>query len=148
MGTVTSPAELKVLPKQKTAMASDGANVKPSRTSLPPSPLPLEEDHDDHISNHHKLTKFHGRKHKKRKHKSQEMTPPSKPVMNRISDDSVMVRWTVPPNSGYPIQFFKVQYKEISKRSSRWMTIDEDIPPHIHSYEVKDLKVGHAYRYD
>jgi len=74
------------------------------------------------------------------------MTPPSKPVMNRISDDSIMVRWSVPANEGYPIQFFKVQYKEISKRNARWMTIDDDIPPHIHSYEVRDLKVGHAYR--
>lgn len=75
------------------------------------------------------------------------MTPPSKPTINRLSDDSVMIRWDVPPNSGYPIQFFKIQYKEVSKKSSRWMTIDDDIAPHINSYEVRDLRVGQAYRF-
>lgn len=76
-----------------------------------------------------------------------DMTPPSKPTINRLSDDSVMIRWEVPPNSGYPIQFFKIQYKEVSRKNSRWMTIDDDIAPHINSYEVRDLRVGHAYRF-
>lgn len=75
------------------------------------------------------------------------MTPPSKPTINRLSDESVMIRWEVPPNSGYPIQFFKIQYKELTRKTSRWMTIDEDIPPHVHSFEVRDLRVGHAYRF-
>jgi len=75
-----------------------------------------------------------------------DMIPPSRPTVNRISDHSVMARWTVADNGGYPIQFFKVQYKEVGKRRSKWMTIDDDIPPHIHSYEIRDLEVGHAYK--
>lgn len=58
-----------------------------------------------------------------------------------------MIRWEVPPNSGYPIQFFKIQYKELNRKTSRWMTIDDDIPPHVQSYEVRDLRLGHAYRF-
>ena len=58
-----------------------------------------------------------------------------------------MVRWSVPENNGYPIQFFKIQYKDLSiKGNAGWMTIDDDIPPHIYSYEVGELMVGHAYK--
>jgi hypothetical protein len=152
MGTVFSPVEVRVLPTKSTALLSSFNITRPTNV-LPPTAI-LKEDtsSSDPSSEHdhqHKM-KFHRGKHsnnnKRRKHKGQEMTPPSKPVMNRVSDDSVMVRWTVPPNTGYPIQFFKIQYKELNKKSSRWMTIDDDIPPHIHSYEVRDLKVGHSYR--
>lgn len=41
------------------------------------------------------------------------MIPPTKPHITRLSDESVMVRWNVPPNDGLPIQFFKVQYREL-----------------------------------
>jgi hypothetical protein len=152
MGSVTSPAEVRVMPKQ---------SIQRTNGILPPTAI-LKEDLDDEEGqdeeellhpqqhhHHHKFHKGHGNGNgKRRKHggKGQEMTPPSKPVVNRVSDDSVMVRWTVPPNSGYPIQFFKIQYRDVSKRGSRWMTIDDDIPPHIHSYEVRDLKVGHVYK--
>ncbi|CAG7724534.1 unnamed protein product, partial [Allacma fusca] len=143
MGSVTSPAELKVLPKMITSMANDSTDLDETVSSVTP-PVTRHHHGENH---HHKNIKFHRGKHKRRKHKGQDMIPPSRPEMNRISDESVMIRWSVPPNSGYPIQFFKIQYKEVSKRNSRWMTIDDDIPPHIHSYEVRDLRVGHAYRF-
>lgn len=75
------------------------------------------------------------------------MIPPTRPNITRLTDESVMVRWSVPPNEGLPIEFFKVQYKEADKRGSRWKTIDEDIPSHIRSYEVNGLKPGQTYRF-
>lgn len=75
------------------------------------------------------------------------MIPPTRPEVTKLSDESVMVRWDVPPNSGLPISFFKVQYKDITKQNSHWMTIDEDIAPHILSYEVPNLRTGHVYRF-
>lgn len=96
------------------------------------------------------------------------MIPPSRPNITRLTDSSVMVRWGVPPNNGLPIQFFKVQYCEMTRagngkrrgggsgarsrgpsesKGSRWMTSNEDIPPHIRSYEVDGLETDHTYRY-
>lgn len=75
------------------------------------------------------------------------MIPPSRPNIIRLTDESVMVRWTVPPNEGLPIEFFKVQFKEADKKGSRWKTIDEDIPTHIRSYEVTGLKSSQTYRF-
>jgi hypothetical protein len=75
------------------------------------------------------------------------MIPPSRPNITRLSDESVMVRWSVPSDEGLPIQFFKVQYRDLNRRGSQWMTIDDDIPPHIRSYEVDTLKTDHSYRY-
>lgn len=76
------------------------------------------------------------------------MIPPSRPNITRLTDESVMVRWSVPPNEGLSIEFFKVQYKEIEKKGSRWKTIDEDIPSHIRSYEVTGLNAGQTYRWE
>lgn len=101
------------------------------------------------------------RKHKPSKRKiaknSAQMVPPSKPTISRMSDSSVMVRWTVPSNSGLPIQFFKVQYRELGpesqnesharSKSSRWKTTNDDIPPHRDTYEVHDLKPDHYYKF-
>ena len=78
---------------------------------------------------------------------STEMIPPTRPNITRLTDESVMVRWSVPFNEGLPIQFFKVQYRETDKRSFRWKTIDEDIPSHIRSYEVSGLKSGQTYKF-
>ena len=75
------------------------------------------------------------------------MIPPTKPNVTRLSDESVMVHWSVPQNEGLPIEFFKVQFKEADKSGSRWKTIDEDIPSHIRSYEVSGLKAGLTYRF-
>lgn len=79
------------------------------------------------------------------------MIPPSKPIVTRLTDESVMVRWSVLSNEGLPIQFFKVQYRMVSDPAkkgprSQWKTANEDIPPHVRSYEVDSLKPDHIYR--
>ena len=84
---------------------------------------------------------------KNSKNRPREMIPPSRPNIIRLTDESVMVRWTVPPNKGLPIEFFKVQFKEADKKGSRWKTIDEDVPTHIRSYEVTGLKSSQTYRF-
>ncbi|XP_055374768.1 interference hedgehog isoform X2 [Condylostylus longicornis] len=77
---------------------------------------------------------------KKKKHKSPTMIPPNKPSVSRLSDDSVMLRWSVPKNDGLEITFFKVQYKMLdrSKTTSRgnWETTNEEI-----SFGKRDNKV-------
>lgn len=50
---------------------------------------------------------------------SDTMIPPSKPMVTRLSDTSVMVRWDVPSNEGLPILFFKVQYREAGKAQKK-----------------------------
>ena len=69
------------------------------------------------------------------------MIPPSKPNVTRLSDESVMVRWSASSDDGLPIQFFKVQYRMLGNASGtaqrgQWMTSSEDIPPPVRSYEV------------
>lgn len=75
------------------------------------------------------------------------MIPPTRPNVTRLTDRSVMVRWHVTPNKGLPILFFKVQHRELTKgKGSRWMTNNEDIPPHVGSYEVGNLTPDRYYR--
>ncbi|KAI5697222.1 interference hedgehog-like [Diaphorina citri] len=113
-----------------------------------------ESMHHHHHNNHHD-----GKKHKNKHHGGKNkglkenvvMIPPTRPNITRLSDKSVMVRWSVPPNNGLPIQFFKVQYKEIgnkhSRKTNRWMTSNEDIPSHIRSYEIQGLETNQTYRF-
>lgn len=80
------------------------------------------------------------------------MIPPSQPSVTRLSDEKVMVRWSVPQREGLPIQFFKVQYRSLGDgtqqiKRSQWMTSNEDIPPQTRMYEVDNLKPGHYYRF-
>lgn len=80
------------------------------------------------------------------------MVPPNQPNVTRLSDVSVMVRWSVPENNGLPIQFFKVQYRELSpktngKQTNKWMTANSEIPNHVRSFEVTDLQPDHTYRF-
>ncbi|XP_055632499.1 interference hedgehog-like isoform X2 [Toxorhynchites rutilus septentrionalis] len=87
-----------------------------------------------------------------KKHKHLIMIPPSRPNITRLSDESVMVRWSVPSSDGLPIQFFKVQYRTLGDPSkniprTQWMTENEDIPPYTRSYEVNGLKSDHFYRF-
>lgn len=62
-----------------------------------------------------------------------------------------MVRWSVPENPGLPIQFFKVQYRELGQRTNgkqaKWMTANTEIPSHVRSFEVTDLFADHNYRF-
>lgn len=60
------------------------------------------------------------------------MVPPSRPNVTRLSDTSVMLRWSVPKNDGLPIQFFKVQYRMLGDSSrnlqrENWQTTNDDI---------------------
>ncbi|CAL4071445.1 unnamed protein product, partial [Meganyctiphanes norvegica] len=79
------------------------------------------------------------------------MIPPSAPNVTKISDDSVMVTWAAPTPTGLSILFYKVQYRELKNnrggRSGRWKTVEEDIPSHVTSYEVTELKAGNFYKF-
>jgi brother of ihog len=69
-----------------------------------------------------------------------------------------MVKWQVVPSStdgSLPIQFFKVQYMMVpseqrhkgQKSNEDWITLNEDIPPHLRSYEITHLKLDHHYKF-
>jgi Fibronectin type III domain len=67
-----------------------------------------------------------------------------------------MVKWSVLQSSSsdgsLPIQFFKVQYMLIPAESQHrknedWITLSEDIPPHLRSYEIQNLKADHHYKF-
>lgn len=73
-----------------------------------------------------------------------EMIPPSQPNVTRLTENSVMVRWTVPPNDGLPIRFFKLQYKEVG---GNWNTSSDDVQMHIRCYQVDKLLPDHKYVY-
>ncbi|XP_067214309.1 interference hedgehog-like isoform X3 [Linepithema humile] len=99
----------------------------------------------------HKHTKGGGRrKNKEGKRKGTAiLVPPTQPNVTRLSDISVMVRWSVPENKGLPIQFFKVQYREQDPdgKQGKWMTANSEIPNHVQSFEVTDLQPAHAYKF-
>ncbi|XP_039437138.1 interference hedgehog-like isoform X3 [Culex pipiens pallens] len=128
---------------------SDLLQVKPKQIpgGMGPPPLlpPLPKPHEGTGSKRPKGTK-------NRKHKHLVMIPPSRPNITRLSDESVMVRWSVPSSDGLPIQFFKVQYRMLGDPTrnitrTQWMTENEDIPPYTRSYEVNGLKSDHFYRF-
>lgn len=82
------------------------------------------------------------------------LVPPNQPNVTRLSDTSVMVRWSVPENKGLPIQFFKVQYRELGPfdqkangKQTKWMTANTEIPNHVRSFEVSDLQTDYIYRF-
>lgn len=111
-------------------------------------------------NNGRKRTRVGGRrrggKNGKRKQDTDVMVPPNQPNVTRLSDVSVMVRWSVPENHGLPILFFKVQYKELglagwapksNGKQAKWMTANTEIPSHVFSFEVTDLQPEHMYRF-
>ncbi|XP_057651009.1 interference hedgehog-like isoform X2 [Diorhabda carinulata] len=93
----------------------------------------------------------------KRPSKPPKLIPPSKPVITRMDDESVVVRWNVSQDTGLPISFFKVQYRELgpansnahngSSRPSRWKTTNVDIQPNIRNYDITNLKPDYIYRF-
>ncbi|XP_068628675.1 interference hedgehog isoform X2 [Battus philenor] len=95
--------------------------------------------------------KRHNKKNS-RKHKA-VMIPPSRPNVTRMSDESVMVSWSN-AKEGLPIQFFKVQYKEVSNSSDstnstngQWHTANYDIPSYIHAFEIDGLVPDRYYKF-
>ncbi|XP_017879078.1 interference hedgehog-like isoform X2 [Ceratina calcarata] len=106
------------------------------------------------ISNsRHKHTRGGGRRRGKegKRKGTAVLVPPNQPNVTRLSDVSVMVRWSVPENTGLPIQFFKVQYRELGQKMNgkqgKWMTANSEIPKHVRSFEVTDLQPDHTYRF-
>ncbi|XP_029037372.2 interference hedgehog-like isoform X4 [Osmia bicornis bicornis] len=106
------------------------------------------------ISNsRHKHTKGGGRRRNKegKRKGTAVLVPPNQPNVTRLSDVSVMVRWSVPDNTGLPIQFFKVQYRELGQKmngkQAKWMTANSEISKHVRSFEVTDLQPNHTYRF-
>ncbi|XP_068993361.1 interference hedgehog isoform X6 [Neodiprion pinetum] len=104
--------------------------------------------------NHREHTRIGGRRRpiKEGKRKGNAlMVPPNQPNVTRLSDVSVMVRWSVPENNGLPIEFFKVQYRELGQKMNRkqgkWMTDTMVIPKHVRSFEVTDLQPNHTYKF-
>ncbi|XP_011865630.1 PREDICTED: interference hedgehog-like isoform X3 [Vollenhovia emeryi] len=103
----------------------------------------------------HKHTRGGGRRRKEGKKKGGAaavvLVPPDQPNVTRLSDVSVMVRWSVPENKGLAIQFFKVQYREIGPKMNgkqpKWMTANSEIPNYMRSFEVTELQPDHTYRF-
>lgn len=70
-----------------------------------------------------------------------------------------MVKWSVSSTSSdgsLPINFFKVQYMPVSsnahgnkdqKIKEDWITLNEDIPSHLRSYEIHNLRIGETYKF-
>ncbi|CAH2041260.1 unnamed protein product, partial [Iphiclides podalirius] len=97
------------------------------------------------------LPKRHNKKNP-RKHKA-VMIRPSRPNVTRMSDESVMVSWSN-AKEGLPIQFFKVQYSEVSNSSNstnstsgQWQTANYDIPSYIHAFEIDGLVPDRYYKF-
>ncbi|XP_076290781.1 interference hedgehog isoform X2 [Lasioglossum baleicum] len=101
----------------------------------------------------HKHTRGGGRRRSKdgKRKGTAVLVPPIPPNVTRLSDVSVMVHWSVPNDTGLPIQFFKVQYRElgprISGKPSKWMTANSEIPEHVRSFDVTDLQPDHTYKF-
>lgn len=119
-------------------------------------PIASSENTDDYPSIPHR----HGGRKPSRKPprpmRPPKMIPPNKPTVTRLNDHAVVIRWSVNTNNGLPISFFKVQYRELGPvqntehyrgKGSKWKTCNEDIAPHIRSYEVNNLKSDHIYRF-
>ena len=77
------------------------------------------------------------------------LIPPSQPKVIQISNDSVMLYWTLPSppenSTSLAVTFFKIQWREISP-GTKWNTMDDEIPPHADSYAVTNLEPGKAYK--
>lgn len=140
VGTTYAGGELNVYPKQV-------PNAESTEVSV-------DHHQRNHQSNNHRKKPV---KKPNKKPGSSEMIPPNKPTVSRSNDESVVVRWTVPNNSGLKIIFFKVQYRELGPanssdgvqkgRAARWKTNNSDIAPNIRSFEVTGLKPDYLYKF-
>lgn len=136
LGSSFGSSTLQVEPRQVTAKSPSDLNG-------------FSQDSYYREKSRHTVSRPHGINKQKKLNKSKgEMVPPSRPNVTRLTRNSVMVRWHVTPNKGLPILFFKVQHRELAKgKGSRWMTNNEDIPPHVGSYEVIGLTPDRYYRF-
>ena len=87
---------------------------------------------------------------KNRNRNDKQLIPPSSPNVTQLSEDSVMLTWSM-PNISQDVKFFKVQYRDLGKigenYKSDWFTMDGVIVSTIRSYEIPGLKEHHAYRF-
>lgn len=132
-----------------------GTNSRYAFIKVYPKQISTADDNSTHAPAPHRRNGTHPPRHstrhpnggKRRKGQQPVMIPPSRPNITRISDYSVMVRWSVPENKGLPISFFKVQYRELGlasqqnhgnhgRKGSRWKTTNADIFPNLRSYQV------------
>ncbi|XP_050539272.1 interference hedgehog-like [Daktulosphaira vitifoliae] len=102
------------------------------------------DDNTTHSPQRDRKDRTHKGKNRRKEKKKKEMIPPSKPNVTRLTENSVMVRWYVPPNNGLEIRFFKVQYKEVGA-GGIWNTSSDDIPMHIRCYQVDKLLPERKY---
>lgn len=123
---------------------SEGAllQVKPKQIDSEGKLIPLGIPHKS-------KSRSNNRSHNtKRKNRGPNLPSISKPNITRLNDESVMVKWSVSQqtsSASLPIQFFKVQYIVIpydnqQRKSDDWITLSEDISPHLRSYEIHNLK--------
>lgn len=63
------------------------------------------------------------------------------PELVQMSNKSVMLMWSVPAEAEGRIQFFKIQYK-MAKAKSGWVTLREQLPPHVRNHMVGNLMAG------
>ncbi|CAH1962264.1 unnamed protein product [Acanthoscelides obtectus] len=114
--------------------------------------LPEQNGTNTNPHGHHR---HRGKSNVARKHnKSLKIIPPSKPTVSRLNDESVVVRWSIPHNTGMGVQFFKVQYRELGSHNSHnkskngnWRTMNAEIPANIRDFDVTGLRPDHVYRF-
>ncbi|XP_018572670.1 interference hedgehog isoform X3 [Anoplophora glabripennis] len=135
--------------------------VRTVYTSIIIRVIPLTSSVDLTVTPEHTHRRHGGRTSSTRKPfkhgKVPKLVPPSKPIISRLNDQAVVVRWSVPNNNGLPISFFKVQYREIGpansndlhtrNKGSKWKTTNADIAPNIQVYDVTNLKADHIYKF-
>lgn len=76
-----------------------------------------------------------------------KMVPPSAPDVSQLSDTSVKLNWTVAQNDGLKIVFFRVQYRVIKPKRTRWQTDETEIPGDRRQYEVKNLVAEGTFKF-
>lgn len=135
--------------------------VKTVYSSITLRVIPLASSVDLTVTPSHTHRRHGGRTSSTRKplkhSKTDKMVPPNRPIISRLNDQAVVVRWSVPNNNGLPILFFKVQYREVGpansndlhtkNRGSKWKTTNADIPSNIKVYDVTNLKPDHIYKF-
>ena len=72
------------------------------------------------------------------------LKPPSQPEVTPLTDTSVLIKWKVSGKSSYPIELFRIQYREIKQRgaSGSWQTAEGDIQAKAREYTLEGLQAG------
>ena len=69
-----------------------------------------------------------------KRHKYEDLIPPNAPNVTQLSEDSVIITWSM-PNTSQEVMYFKVQYRDLGKvggkHKSEWKTPDGIIDPSL-----------------